>query len=162
MIMIWIRSTLCEFWTAELSWYVKNCDLILILSYNSRWNITISIRFGWWAHWPFMKEVASCPSEWNVFVITEVSVVWFGHMMSWHQNHISMASPCTSLLMMISNTDILAVGVTILITQCGILMPYGNINLVQHWFRVWLVAWRPQAITSTNIDLKLTSTQAQL
>ena len=32
------------------------------------------------------------------------------------------------------------------------MMPYGNRDLGQHWFRYWLVAWRHQAITSTNVD----------
>ena len=31
--------------------------------------------------------------------------------------------------------------------------PYGDIDLGQHWFRQWLVAWRHQAITRTNVDL---------
>ena len=33
------------------------------------------------------------------------------------------------------------------------LLPYGNIDLGQHWLRWWLVAWQPQAITWTNVDL---------
>ena len=32
-------------------------------------------------------------------------------------------------------------------------MPYGGRYLGQHWLRSWLVAWRHQAITSTNADL---------
>ena len=31
--------------------------------------------------------------------------------------------------------------------------PYGHVDLGQHWFRYWLVAWRHQAITWTNVDL---------
>ena len=31
--------------------------------------------------------------------------------------------------------------------------PYGGRDLGQHWFRQWLVAWRHQAITWTNVDL---------
>ena len=31
--------------------------------------------------------------------------------------------------------------------------PYGDINQGQHWFRLWLVAWRHQTITWTNVDL---------
>ena len=31
--------------------------------------------------------------------------------------------------------------------------PYGDINLGQHRLRQWLVAWRHQAITWTNVDL---------
>ena len=30
--------------------------------------------------------------------------------------------------------------------------PSWNGPLVQHWFRQWLVSWRPQAITWTNVD----------
>ena len=33
------------------------------------------------------------------------------------------------------------------------MMPYGNRDLGQHWFRQWLVAWWHQAITWTNVDL---------
>ena len=39
------------------------------------------------------------------------------------------------------------------LTHCGLVTPYGNINLGQLWLRQWLVAWRHQAITWTNIDL---------
>ena len=31
-------------------------------------------------------------------------------------------------------------------------MPYGDIDLGQHWLRLWLVAWRQQAITWANVD----------
>ena len=40
-----------------------------------------------------------------------------------------------------------------LLTHCGLVMPYGGRELGQHWFRQWLVAWRHQAITWTNVDL---------
>ena len=40
-----------------------------------------------------------------------------------------------------------------LLTQCGLVTPYGNISMGQHWFRLWLVAWRQQAISWTNIVL---------
>ena len=33
------------------------------------------------------------------------------------------------------------------------MMPYGIINLSQHWFRYWLVAWWHQAITWTSVDI---------
>ena len=39
------------------------------------------------------------------------------------------------------------------LTRCGLLTPYGGKDLGQHWFRWWLVAWRPRAITWTNVDL---------
>ena len=31
--------------------------------------------------------------------------------------------------------------------------PYGDMDLGQHWLRLWLVAWRHQAITWTSVDL---------
>ena len=37
-------------------------------------------------------------------------------------------------------------------THCGLMMPYGDKNLGQHWLRWWLVAWRHQVITWTNVD----------
>ena len=40
-----------------------------------------------------------------------------------------------------------------MLTHCGLVTPYGGIDLGQHWLRKWLVAWRHQAITWTNVDL---------
>ena len=37
------------------------------------------------------------------------------------------------------------------LTHCGLVMPYGGIDWGQHWLRWWLVAWRHQAITWTNV-----------
>ena len=39
------------------------------------------------------------------------------------------------------------------LNNCGFVTPYSDIELEQHWVRLWLVAWRHQAITWTNIDL---------
>ena len=39
------------------------------------------------------------------------------------------------------------------LTHWGLVTPYGGRDLVQHWLRQWLVAWRHQAITWTNVDL---------
>ena len=39
------------------------------------------------------------------------------------------------------------------LTHWGLVMPYGNRDLGQHWLRCWLVAWWHQAITWTNVDL---------
>ena len=39
------------------------------------------------------------------------------------------------------------------LTHWGLVMPYGDNDLGQHWFRQWLVAWRHQAITWTNVYL---------
>ena len=40
----------------------------------------------------------------------------------------------------------------IVLTHCGLVTPYGDRDLGQHWLRKWLVAWQHQAITWTNID----------
>ena len=37
--------------------------------------------------------------------------------------------------------------------DCGLMTPYGSIDLGQHWLRKWHVAWRHQTITWTNVDL---------
>ena len=37
--------------------------------------------------------------------------------------------------------------------HCGLMTPYGDRDLGQHWLRQWLVAWRHQVITWTNVDL---------
>ena len=42
---------------------------------------------------------------------------------------------------------------SILLTHWGLVTPYGNKDLCHHWLRQWLVAWRHQAITWTNVDL---------
>ena len=39
------------------------------------------------------------------------------------------------------------------LTHCGLVTPYGNIDLGQHLLRYWFVAWQHQVITWTNIDL---------
>ena len=33
--------------------------------------------------------------------------------------------------------------------------PYGKMNMGRHWLRQWLVAWRHQAITWTNVDFHM-------
>ena len=38
------------------------------------------------------------------------------------------------------------------LTHCGLVTPYGDIDLGQHSSRQWLVAWQHQAITWTNVD----------
>ena len=42
---------------------------------------------------------------------------------------------------------------TSVLTNGGLVIPYGDKYQGQHWFRWWLVAWRHQAITWTNVDL---------
>ena len=37
-------------------------------------------------------------------------------------------------------------------THCGLVTPYGNRDLGQHWIRQWFVAWWHQAIIWTNVD----------
>ena len=39
------------------------------------------------------------------------------------------------------------------LTHCGLVTPHDDRDLGQHWLRLWLVAWRHQAITWTNADL---------
>ena len=39
------------------------------------------------------------------------------------------------------------------LTHCGLVTPYGDSDPGQHWLRYWLVSWRHQAITWTNVDL---------
>ena len=38
------------------------------------------------------------------------------------------------------------------LTHWGLVTPFGDIDLGQHWLMQWLVAWRHQAITWTNVD----------
>ena len=37
------------------------------------------------------------------------------------------------------------------LTHCGLVMPYGDLELGQHWLRYWPVTWQHQAITWTNV-----------
>ena len=39
-----------------------------------------------------------------------------------------------------------------LLTHWGLVTPCGDRDLGLHWLRLWLVAWRYQAITWTNVD----------
>ena len=41
----------------------------------------------------------------------------------------------------------------LILSNCGLTMPYGIGTSCQHWFRSWLVAWWHQVITCTNIDI---------
>ena len=44
--------------------------------------------------------------------------------------------------------------ISMCLTHYGLVMIYhGDMNLEQHRLRRWLVAWKHQAITRTNIDL---------
>ena len=43
----------------------------------------------------------------------------------------------------------------IIMTHYGLVMPYGNIDLRQHWLRYWLVAWRHQAIRLNQCWLEI-------
>ena len=45
------------------------------------------------------------------------------------------------------------------LTHCGLVTPLGDIDLGQHWLRNWLVAWWPQTITWTNVDLIISKIQ---
>ena len=46
-------------------------------------------------------------------------------------------------------------------THCDTVTPYGDIDLGQHWLRQWLVAWGYQAITRTNVDLSVWSSDVR-
>ena len=46
-------------------------------------------------------------------------------------------------------------GVCCILTHCGLVTPYDDRDLCQHWLKYWLVAWRHQAITWTNVDWSL-------
>ena len=41
------------------------------------------------------------------------------------------------------------------LTHCGLVTPYGDIDLGQHWLKKSLVAWWNQAITWANVDFLL-------
>ena len=43
-------------------------------------------------------------------------------------------------------------GIHLVKTHWPLETPYGIMELGQHWFRQWLVAWWHQAITWTNVD----------
>ena len=39
------------------------------------------------------------------------------------------------------------------LTHCSLVTPYGDKYLSEHYLRLWLVAWRRQAVTWTNVDI---------
>ena len=39
--------------------------------------------------------------------------------------------------------------------HCGLVMPYGDTEMGQHWLRLWLIAWQHLGITWTNADFSL-------
>ena len=39
------------------------------------------------------------------------------------------------------------------LTHSSLVMPYGNIDLGQHWLRQWPVTWWSKTIIRTNADL---------
>ena len=43
--------------------------------------------------------------------------------------------------------------IQVLLTRCGLVKPYGDINLRQHRIGEWLVAYRHQGITWNYVDL---------
>ena len=49
--------------------------------------------------------------------------------------------------------DLISVSSENMITHNGLVMPYGDLELDQHWLRYGLVAWQHQAITWTTVDL---------
>ena len=67
--------------------------------------------------------------------------------------HILFRYQCVNNLVcviMCNHTGVLYVSASYL-THCGLLMPY-DIELGQHWFRQWIVAWWHQVITWTNAN----------
>ena len=41
----------------------------------------------------------------------------------------------------------------IMLAQCSLATPYDDIEMGQHWLGWWLVVWRHQVMTWTNVDL---------
>ena len=54
---------------------------------------------------------------------------------------------------MIVKTVFYIMGIPVMLTHWGLVTAYGDNDLGEHWLRYWLVAWRHQAITWTNVDL---------
>ena len=48
------------------------------------------------------------------------------------------------------------------LTRGNLMAQYGDIELDQHWFRIWPVVWLHQAITWTNVDLSVMSSDIHL
>ena len=57
---------------------------------------------------------------------------------------------CWSMLFKMVNKISRNITLLWMLTHTGLVMPYGDINLGQHWPRQCLVAWWHQAITWTN------------
>ena len=69
-----------------------------------------------------------------------------GYTMNWSYNHNQMKQ---------NNIVSQSYGTYCTLTHCGLVTPYGDRDLGQHWLRQWLVAWRHQAITWIKVDLSI-------
>ena len=88
------------------------------------------------------------------------------HIMAWHQpgdkplSEPKMVSLLTHVYVTrpqwvnLSVTDVMTI-CYLLNANCGLVTSYGDIDLDQHWLRLWLVTWPGRAIAWTNIDLIL-------
>ena len=91
---------------------------------------------------------------WNLgFPINKSSLIWPE---SYSLKLVASRTPVIEILSWSSRQNVIEKGWPwweTALTHWGLVMPYGDRELCQHWLRQWLVAWRHQAITWTNIDL---------
>ena len=80
--------------------------------------------------------------------------LWF-HTYSVVSRHGAIEYKSTLTEVMVSHRTGNKLRAVISLSHCGLVTPYGDMELGRHWLRQWLVAWRHQAITWTNVDSSL-------
>ena len=96
-----------------------------------------SLAFVWGIHWGPVNSPHKWPVTHKMFPFDDVIV------------YLILFSNSVESQLMLQNTIMLWEYV---VTHCSLVTPYGDRDLGQQWLRLWLVAWRHQAITWTNVD----------
>ena len=91
---------------------------------KSEWHLLIA-----WNSW---KKHEKLKSEWHLLIARNNYVLWYLSVQRWLRVQ----------FMNRFNT----------LTHCGLVTPYGNIDLNQHWIRWWLSARQYQVITWINFQ----------
>ena len=51
------------------------------------------------------------------------------------------------------NAELSEMNMAFILMNCGLVVPYGDIDLDQHWLQLWLFNCHHQAITWINVDI---------
>ena len=90
--------------------------------------------------------------HWYVSFGYKYKMPWMSHSLYFMHNQLKMWCVFHNFEVWLCNSEYALCMCEIHLTHCGLVMPNGNIDLGQHWFRYRLVAWWHQVITSANFD----------